>query len=203
MACQIWEATKWRNVQTENSHSGALGSNAHKISLQEHSKLVAMKAFLGICAFFLNFLLLEGAFAFNPTVDQVVVVKSERILYLKSSGIVVRDYPIALGPVPWGHKEREGDERTPEGRYILDYKNTQSRFYKSIRVSYPNSQDRERAEAMGVDPGGNIMIHGQPDVPQPDAALFNWTDGCIAVSNEHMDEIWRLVTVGTPIDILP
>jgi murein L,D-transpeptidase YafK len=158
---------------------------------------------LAFCAFFLNFLLPSPVSAFNPQVDQVVVVKSERKLYLKSSGVIVRHYPVALGPVPWGHKEREGDERTPEGRYILDYKNAESRFYKSIRVSYPNRRDRERAQALGVDPGGNIMIHGQPEPPQPGAELFNWTDGCIAVSNEHMDEIWQLVTVGTPIEILP
>lgn len=183
--------------------SGALGSNARKISLPEHGKPVSVRALLAFCAFFLNFILPEAAAAYNPAVDQVVVVKSERVLYLKSSGEVVRHYPVALGPVPWGHKEREGDERTPEGRYILDYKNAESRFYKSIRVSYPNQRDRQRARAMGVDPGGNIMIHGQPETPQPGAQLFNWTDGCIAVSNEHMDEIWRLVTVGTPIEILP
>ncbi len=157
---------------------------------------------LWICAFFLNFSLPEAAWAFTR-VDTVLVVKSERMLYLKSNGEIFRRYPVALGPVPWGHKQQEGDERTPEGRYILDYKNSESRFYKSIRVSYPNLHDRLRAEQLGVDPGGNIMIHGQPEGAEEGAQLFNWTDGCIAVSNEHMDEIWQLVTVGTPIEILP
>lgn len=158
--------------------------------------------FLWICVIFLNFLLPEASFAFTP-VDRVLVVKSERMLYLKSNGEIFRRYPVALGPVPWGHKLQEGDERTPEGRYVLDYKNEQSRFYKSIRVSYPNLRDRLRAEELGVSPGGNIMIHGQPEGARDDAQLFNWTEGCIAVSNEHMDEIWQLVTVGTPIEILP
>jgi murein L,D-transpeptidase YafK len=147
-------------------------------------------------------LLPEASLAFTP-VDRVLVVKSERMLYLKSNGEIFRRYPVALGPVPWGHKLQEGDERTPEGRYVLDYKNEESRFYKSIRVSYPNLRDRLRAEELGVSPGGNIMIHGQPEGARDDAQLFNWTDGCIAVSNEHMDEIWQLVTVGTPIEILP
>ena len=159
-------------------------------------------SFLSICVFFLNFLLPEASFAFTP-IDRVLVVKSERMLYLKSNGEIFRRYPVALGPVPWGHKLQEGDERTPEGRYVLDYKNQESRFYKSIRVSYPNLRDRLRAEELGVSPGGNIMIHGQPEGARDDAQLFNWTDGCIAVSNEHMDEIWQLVTVGTPIEILP
>ena len=100
--------------------------------------------------------------AFTP-VDRVLVVKSERMLYLKSNGEILRRYPVALGPVPWGHKQQEGDERTPEGQYVLDFKNEQSRFYKSIRVSYPNLTDRLRAQELGVNPGGDIMIHGQPE----------------------------------------
>lgn len=163
---------------------------------------MARASFLWICVFFLNFSLPEASSAFSP-IDRVLVVKSERMLYLKSNGEILRQYPVALGPVPWGHKQQEGDERTPEGRYVLDYKNEASRFYKSIRVSYPNLRDRLRAEELGVSPGGNIMIHGQPDGAEEGAQLFNWTDGCIAVSNEHMDEIWQLVTVGTPIEILP
>ncbi len=158
--------------------------------------------FLRFCAFLLLFSLPQAVRAFTQ-VDTVLVVKSERMLYLKSNGEILRRYPVALGPVPRGHKQQEGDERTPEGRYILDYKNSESRFYKSIRVSYPNQRDRLRALELGVNPGGNIMIHGQPEGAEKDAQLFNWTDGCIAVSNEHMDEIWQLITVGTPIEILP
>lgn len=141
-----------------------------------------------------------------PLVDQVLVIKSERVLYLKRDGERLRAYPIALGPVPWGHKQEAGDERTPEGHYILDFKNPNSQFHRSIRISYPNATDRARARARGVDPGGDIMIHGQPldvDWPADTAQLFNWTDGCIALSNEHMDEVWRAVRVGTPIEIRP
>ncbi len=159
-------------------------------------------SFLWICVILLHFLASRAALGFTP-VDTVLVVKSERMLYLKANGEILRRYPVALGPVPWGHKEREGDERTPEGRYILDYKNAESRFYKSIRVSYPNLGDRLRAAELGVSPGGNIMIHGQPDGAEEHAQLFNWTNGCIAVTNEQMDEIWQLVTVGTPIEIRP
>lgn len=138
--------------------------------------------------------------------DEVLVVKSERTLYLKRAGQLLGAYPIALGPMPRGHKEREGDERTPEGQYTLDFKNADSRYYKSIRISYPNREDRARARELGVDPGGDIMIHGQPAEAEWEtdtAQLFNWTNGCIAVSNEAMDEIWRAVPVGTPIEILP
>jgi len=174
----------------------------YKLTSTEHCKLVTRALFLWICVFLLNFSAAQVSLAFTP-VDRVLVVKSERMLYLKSNGEVLRSYPVALGPVPWGHKQQEGDERTPEGRYILDYKNENSQFYKSIRVSYPNLRDRLRAQELGVDPGGNIMIHGLPEGVEEDAQLFNWTNGCIAVTNEQMDEIWQLVTVGTPIDILP
>ncbi|MAL96586.1 MAG: hypothetical protein CME40_16050 [Haliea sp.] len=168
-----------------------------------------------LCVFFLSLAASCVAFAlpradFSPTllplVDQVVVIKSERKLYLKRGGEALRTYTVAFGPVPWGHKEREGDERTPEGRYTLDFKNADSRYYKSIRISYPNREDRARARELGVDPGGNIMIHGQPadaEWEAETAQLFNWTNGCIAVSNEAMDEIWQAVPLGTPIEILP
>jgi len=174
----------------------------YKLTFLERSKLVSRAFFLSICVFLLNFSLPERSLAFTP-VDRVLVVKSERMLYLKSNGEILRRYPVALGPVPWGHKQQEGDERTPEGQYVLDFKNEQSRFYKSIRVSYPNLSDRLRAQELGVNPGGDIMIHGQPEGAEEGAQLFNWTDGCIAVTNEQMDEIWQLVTVGTPIEILP
>lgn len=171
--------------------------------------------FQQLCAFFLFLSVARLVFAVPgtdfpvsglPIVDQVVVVKSERLLYLKRHGESLASYPVAFGPVPWGHKEREGDERTPEGRYTLDFKNPESRYYKSIRISYPNREDRARARELGVDPGGNIMIHGQPldaEWEVETAQLFNWTNGCIAVSNEAMDAIWKAVAVGTPIEIFP
>lgn len=138
--------------------------------------------------------------------DSVLVIKSQRRLFLLRDGKPWKVYRVALGPVPWGAKTRAGDERTPEGRYTLDYKVRHSRFHKAIHISYPNADDRERARKLGVDPGNHIMIHGQPnesELPAWEAQQFNWTNGCIAVSNAEMDEIWSLVAVGTPIEIRP
>lgn len=138
-------------------------------------------------------------------VDHVYVMKSEGKMYLTYKGKVVREYKIDLGPQPVGHKVQEGDGRTPEGLYTLDYKNDQSKFYKSIAISYPNEEDVKRAKQMGVSPGGGIVIHGArngkgwSNINQKK----NWTQGCIAVRNPDMDEIWRLVEVDTPIEILP
>lgn len=140
------------------------------------------------------------------SVDRVLVDKSERRLYLLERGRVLRDYHIALGAHPRGHKHQQGDERTPEGTYILDYKKADSAFHRAIHISYPNDADLSRARARGVNPGGFIMIHGQRSEPGWPTWLmqrFNWTDGCIAVTNEQMDEIWDLIEVGTPIEIRP
>lgn len=139
-------------------------------------------------------------------VSEVLVRKSERQLYLLDGEDVVRSYRISLGDNPEGHKLYEGDERTPEGEYVLDWRNHQSDFYKSIHISYPSPRDRELAEAWGLDPGGSIMIHGLPNEAGDMAFAYvglDWTDGCIAVTNEAMDEIWQLVSNGTPIRILP
>jgi len=140
--------------------------------------------------------------------DQVVVEKSKRRMTLLRNGEVLREYRIALGERPRGHKLRQGDERTPEGNYFLDWRNPNSRFYKSIHISYPDKWDIRFARLRGEDPGGMIMIHGHP--PQIRSAKFkqrylsrDWTNGCIAVGNHEMDEIWRLVRYGTPIRILP
>lgn len=138
--------------------------------------------------------------------DLVMVRKSQARLYLMQEGRVQKSYPVALGRNPTGHKQQEGDRRTPEGRYVLDYKKSDSAFYKSIHISYPNQSDRLRAAARGVDPGGLIMIHGQKNGFGWLAEITqqrNWTDGCIAVTNAQMDEIWEAVTVGMPIEILP
>jgi len=140
--------------------------------------------------------------------DQVVVRKSQRKLQLLNDSQVLREYRIGLGDSPRGHKFQEGDERTPIGSYILDWRNPNSSFRKSIHISYPNEQDRAMASAMGVSPGGMIMIHGQPNYITSKRILKeyegrDWTDGCIAVTNEEIDEIWRLVKDGTPIHILP
>jgi murein L,D-transpeptidase YafK len=138
--------------------------------------------------------------------DRVVVTKSERKLQLLSKGEVVREYRVALGDAPTGHKLMEGDERTPEGDYLLDWRNPNSSYYKSIHISYPNSRDRMLAKTMGVQPGGMIMLHGQPNGIRSQAvraeyARRDWTNGCIAVQDREMDEIWRMVRDGTPISI--
>ncbi|WP_192022905.1 L,D-transpeptidase family protein [Shewanella sp. WPAGA9] len=139
-------------------------------------------------------------------VDLVVVNKSESSMSIYHQGQKLKTYRIAMGDTPQGHKLKEGDQRTPQGRYTLDYKKSDSAFYKSIHISYPNEEDRLRATALGVSPGGMIMIHGQnPNSPLPpeQAQQFNWTNGCIAVTNKEMDELWRVIEEGTPIEIWP
>lgn len=138
--------------------------------------------------------------------DRVVVLKKERRLLLLKDGEVLKSYHVALGRHPFGPKTREGDEKTPEGTYLLDRRNEHSRFHRSIHISYPNRADVASAHRHGVDPGGNVMIHGLPkgfeDLADVHTAV-NWTKGCIAVSNAEIDEIWRLVPDGTPIEIRP
>ncbi|AOY89324.1 hypothetical protein BKP64_14735 [Marinobacter salinus] len=139
-------------------------------------------------------------------INKVVVRKSERRLYLMDGSQVVKSYRVSLGDNPEGHKLYEGDERTPEGDYTLDWRNAGSDFYKSIHISYPSEKDRELARAWGLNPGGSIMIHGLPNDVGDMAFAYrglDWTDGCIALTNEEMDEIWQLVADGTPIRILP
>lgn len=138
------------------------------------------------------------------TVDKVRVVKSESRLYLLRADEVMATYPVVFGANPVGHKIREGDQRTPEGWYLLDYKNDESRFYRSIRISYPNAEDVYWARQRGVDPGQHIMIHGQNNaMPDGVTRTDNWTDGCIALSNQHMDELWAAIDLDTPIEIEP
>ncbi|KPZ67817.1 L,D-transpeptidase catalytic domain [Shewanella sp. P1-14-1] len=139
-------------------------------------------------------------------VDLVVVNKSESSMSIYHQGQKLKTYRIAMGDTPQGHKLKEGDQRTPQGRYTLDYKKSDSAFYKSIHISYPNEEDRLRASALGVSPGGMIMIHGQnPNSPltPEQAQQFNWTNGCIAVTNKEMDELWLVIEEGTPIEIWP
>jgi murein L,D-transpeptidase YafK len=138
----------------------------------------------------------------SAAADEVLVLKSQRKLYLMQGGKILKRYKVSLGGHPVGPKTREGDRKTPEGKYILDWHNTESQFYKSIHLSYPNENDLARAEKLGVPPGGDLFIHGQPnDFTGPGKQAGDWTDGCIAVSNEEMDEIWRAVADGTPIEI--
>jgi murein L,D-transpeptidase YafK len=141
--------------------------------------------------------------------DKVVVKKSQRKLELHNNGRVIREYRIALGGAPDGHKFREGDERTPIGDYFLNWRNPNSNFYKSIHISYPNERDKLVSRSLGYSsPGGMIMIHGLPNYVRSEAlrqqyANCDWTQGCIAVQNHEIDEIWSMVRDGTPIKILP
>lgn len=141
-----------------------------------------------------------------PEPDRIVVRKAERKLYLMAGSEVLRSMDISLGLMPEGPKQREGDFRTPEGRYYLEDKNPNSDFFLSLKISYPSAKDRQAAAALGVDPGGQIMIHGLPNAPKYAEAMYrgwDWTDGCIAVSNSDMIDLWRLTRVSMPIEILP
>ena len=141
-----------------------------------------------------------------PVADKVLVEKGERKLHLLKGGVAFRSFDIALGIRPVGDKEKEGDFKTPEGNYLLDAKNPDSEFFLAIHVSYPNSQDRAEARSKGVDPGGAIMIHGQPNDPTRSEAYYrtqDWTNGCIAVSNSDMIDIWLMTADNTPIEIRP
>jgi len=141
-----------------------------------------------------------------PLADKVVVHKGERKLYLMSNGAALRAFKIALGLRPEGHKQFEGDFRTPEGSYRLTRRNPNSEYFLSIQVDYPNEQDVKRARKQGLRPGGAIMIHGQPNTPKKSRDYYSnvdWTEGCIAVSNADMVEIWLMTPPDTPIEILP
>lgn len=185
----------------------------------------------------LTFMLLFSHFAFAmggrsfdaseyPKIDKVEVYKGERrmdLLTETNDGFeVVKSYSISLGRNPIGHKQQEGDARTPEGLYTLNWKNPNSAYHLSIHISYPNAQDRRQAQERGVSPGGEIFIHGKPndtrrwawlisplfegnvnDAIHAILAQFDWTQGCIAVLNHEMEEIWELVDVPTPIEIFP
>jgi murein L,D-transpeptidase YafK len=139
-------------------------------------------------------------------VDKVIVIKSERLMYLMSGDSVLKSYIVSLGKNPRGPKQQKGDKKTPEGLYVLDRRNAKSKYYKSIHISYPNEEDRRRAAAKGVDPGGDIVLHGLPTNSEDEAWDYierDWTDGCIAVTNVEMEEIWNLVEDNTPIEIVP
>ena len=150
-------------------------------------------------------LLIQPGWA-ESSVTLVRVLKHDHKLQLLAGDKLVGEFHVVFGANPRGHKQQEGDERTPEGSYTLDYKKPDSAFYKAIHISYPNAKDIASAKTRHVEPGGQVMIHGQKNglgrlsfVSQ----LFNWTNGCVALSNADMDIVWALVTEGTPIEILP
>jgi murein L,D-transpeptidase YafK len=136
--------------------------------------------------------------------DKVLVLKGERKLLLMKGDEVLKTYSVSLGGSPVGPKVRQGDSKTPEGKYVLDRHNAKSQYHRSIHISYPNAEDVARAKKLGVPPGGDVFVHGQPhDFSGTSQQLGDWTDGCIAVTNAEMDEIWRAVPDGTVIEIRP
>ncbi len=138
--------------------------------------------------------------------DSIVVEKEKRTLTLYQTGIAVRTYRIALGGQPVGDKVKRGDGRTPEGLYRVDYKNDQSKYHLSLHISYPDAAHLQQAKKMGVSPGGDIMVHGLPPVYKSVGAAqadVDWTEGCIAVTDAEIDEIFTAVPKGAPIQIKP
>ncbi len=160
---------------------------------------------LGYTLFYWNYTL-TSPLPKNTKADRIVVYKSRRILELRAEGKLLKSYSIALGLQPKGHKEFEGDRRTPEGVYFINGKNPKSDYYKNLGISYPNNKDRAHAKKSGKPTGGDVKIHGMRN----DMAwlgkchrLKDWTHGCIAVTNEEMEEIYQAVAMKTTIEILP
>ncbi len=141
--------------------------------------------------------------------DKIIIKKSTRMLYLSANGQIFAKYHISLGAVPKGAKEMEGDMKTPEGVYILDWRQRSKLYNKSLHISYPNKRDKARAKKLNVNAGGMIMIHGTPSnwslSPFGDwfPMLMDWTEGCIALSNDDMEEVWNLTRDGIPVYIIP
>ena len=138
--------------------------------------------------------------------DSILILKKDHVLELLAGGKVICTYQVALGRGGLAPKDREGDGRTPEGHYVIDSRNASSHYHKALHISYPNAEDRARAEKLGVPPGGAIMIHGLPNglgwLGSAQKA-YDWTLGCVAVTDDQIDEIWKMVPVGTPVEIRP
>ena len=162
--------------------------------------------FAAVCLYLPRVLFAGDSLPAATRADRFVVLKKDRKLLLIHVGQTVKEYQIALGGDPIGPKVQEGDHKTPEGTYALDRRNPHSKFYRSIHISYPDASDRARASKLGVSPGGDIFVHGLPNgfgwVGASHRAK-DWTDGCIAVTDNEMDEIWRSVPDDTPIEIRP
>jgi len=141
----------------------------------------------------------------RAAVDTILIEKAARRMTLYEAGREVGSYPVALGFSPVGDKVRQGDGKTPEGRYKISYKNPNSQFHLSLKISYPDAEDRAAARRRGDNPGGDIFIHGTPGRASygPNESIPDWTLGCIAVTNSEIEEIWRLVAVGTAVEIRP
>jgi murein L,D-transpeptidase YafK len=163
-----------------------------------------------LCRFHLATVLLAGlscAAANNPPhADKIVIVKSTRTMTLLSGEKILKTYKVALGTVPVGPKHVEGDHKTPEGNYVIDSRNPQSQFHMALHISYPSAADQQKAHKLGARPGGAIMIHGLANsfaYLGPLHRQTDWTDGCVAVTNAEIEEIWKLVPVGTKVEIRP
>jgi murein L,D-transpeptidase YafK len=138
--------------------------------------------------------------------DSILILKKDHLLELLSAGKVFRTYHVALGSGGLPPKERQGDARTPEGHYVIDNRNAASQYHKALHISYPNADDRKRAARLGIAPGGDVMIHGLPNGKGYIGAahrLYDWTLGCVAVTDQEIDEIWTMVALGTPVEIRP
>jgi murein L,D-transpeptidase YafK len=160
-----------------------------------------MRRWLLLCLLLASSPLLAG-----PAIDQLLVHKHERRLEVISAGEVIRSYRVSLGRQPVGHKQQVGDNRTPEGIYTIDWRHRSPQFNLSMHLDYPNLKDRAAAYERGVDPGGMIMIHGTPvddEYPEWFFTGLDWTNGCIALTNSDMRELWDLVPDGTLVEIRP
>jgi murein L,D-transpeptidase YafK len=179
-----------QQAELETSRQALEGKANEIIELQERIATLEEKVFL-----------LKA-----ESVDKILIEKQERRLTLLTKGEVIKTYKIALGGNPIGPKERKGDNKTPEGTYIIDSRNGNSGYHLSLHISYPNAQDKKRARELGVSPGGDIMIHGiKNGFAQVGAshAESDWTEGCIAVTNQEMEEIYKFVPNGTMVEITP
>ena len=139
-------------------------------------------------------------------VDSILILKKDHLLELMAGGKVIRTYHVALGQGGLAPKQREGDGRTPEGHYTIDVRTAESHYHKAFHISYPNAEDKRRAAKLGVSPGGAIMIHGLPNGKGYIGSMhrmYDWTLGCVALTDEEIDELWNLVPVGTPVEIRP
>ena len=186
-----------QKTQIETSRQAIEGKENEIITLQE--KIETLEQKIEVLEQIVFYLRTEPA-------DKVLIEKKERRLTLFSRGEVIKTYKIALGSNPVGPKERQGDNKTPEGFYIIDSRNRNSGFYLSLHISYPNERDKRRAKELGVSPGGDIMIHGiKNGFSWVGASHSNsdWTNGCIAVTNEEMEELFKLVPNGTVVEIRP
>lgn len=166
-------------------------------------RYVSRALFLAAAGFALRPLAARAA-TLGERADRVLVIKCERRLVLLRRGRPLASFPVALGFDPIGAKFERGDGRTPEGLYRVDWRNAHSRYHRALHLSYPNPADIRRARAAGVAPGGDIEIHGLPDRfgdYDPHVFYRDWTNGCIAVCNPAIDEIWASVPLGTPVEI--